>query len=117
MLMTKRTLQELADFFGCWVAMDETTKLLYGYKNKPVIHANHFDGDLIDAVTSKRFICDLPDNWQDSLTAPSEPPFKEGELVIHKNTDGMYRWSGVYIKESYRRPTEEEWKKLHGESE
>jgi len=115
--MTKRTLQEIADFFGCWVAFDETTKLVYGYKNKPTIHVNHFDGDLIEAVTSKKLVSNAPEDWKDSLTAPSEPPYKEGELVIHNNTGGLYRWHENYIKECYHRPTEAEWKKLRGESE
>ena len=88
--MTKRTLQEIADFFGCWVAFDKTTKLVYGYKNKPTIHVDHFDGDLIGAVTSKNLVSNAPEDWEDSLTAPNEPPYKEGELVYSTSGLGPY---------------------------
>lgn len=115
--MIKHTLQEIADFFDCWVAFDETTRLVYGYKNKPTIHENHFDGDLIEAVTSKWLVSNAPEDWKDSLTAPSEPPFKEGELVYGTNNSGPYIMTSDRMINSawYRRPTEAEWKTLRGE--
>ena len=113
--MVKRTLQEIADFFGCWVAVDESRLMVYGYHSEPKLGSNTFNGEFIGGVGSLEFISDLPEDWKDSLTAPSETPFKEGELVVHLPSGNMYPWAAQYVPDSHRRPTEAEWLRLRGE--
>ena len=119
--MIKHTLQEIADFFGCWVAVDENSPLIYGYRSEPRVSRspdNTFYGNLIGSVCNADFISDLPEDWKDSLTAPSELPFKEGEIVINVvlGRDGaISRWNDCKVAEHWRRPTEAEWKVLRGE--
>ena len=70
--MIKHTLQEIADFFGCWVAVDESRLMLYGYHSEPKLGSNAFNGEFIGGVGSLEFISDLPEDWKDSVTGPSE---------------------------------------------
>ena len=116
--MIKHTLQEIADFFGCWVAVDASGLMVYGYHSEPKLGSTTFYGEFIGGVGSLEIISDLPEDWKDSLTAPSERPFKEGELVISKISGQTIAW--LYCDSDapfndYRRPTEAEWKTLRGE--
>ena len=116
--MIKHTLQEIADFFGCWVAVDASGLMVYGYHSKPKLGSTTFYGDFIGGVGYIEIISDLPEDWSDSLTPPSEPPFKEGEIVVGKRTGLFTLWKDetMYAESQYyRRPTEAEWKTLRGE--
>ena len=84
--MIKRTLQEIADFFGCWVAVDESRLMVYGYYSKPKLGSNTFYGEFVGVVGTPEIISDLPEDWKDSVTGPKEPPFKEGEIISQYRT-------------------------------
>jgi len=80
--MTKRALQEIADFFGCWVAIDsDEGAFLYNKKPTMFEHDGVWDVPEECAIRLDFILYDYSGDWKDSLTAPSEPPFKEGDPV------------------------------------
>ena len=115
--MKQRTLQEIADFFGCWVAIDESRLMVYGYHSKPKLGSDSFYGEFIGGVGHLEIISDLPEDWKDSVTGPKEPPFKEGEVIVNIELGfpSMWRKEFDLHADEYRRPTEAEWKVLRGE--
>ena len=114
--MIKRTLQEIADFFGCWVAMDSNGEF-YAYRSRPTIDKNHWFASETDNLELVTHFVEYSGDWKDSLTAPSEPPFKEGELLICIEDDSLITPFRANLDDfsHWRRPTEAEWKKLRGE--
>jgi hypothetical protein len=93
------------------VAIDED-EYSAAYESKPVI-------DLVGSywipeetpLCIPRHLVDYSGDWKDSLAAPPEPPFKEGELVVGKNVGNIYEWKENFNAEKSRRPTEEELKR------
>lgn len=128
-MKVKRTLQEIADFFGCYVVINNDYEGITLHLSEPYIGQTMTGGEYW--VSNNVFCvacididpCDYGD-WKDSLTMPSDPPFEVGELVIHKED----RFVGSILRieddrlilddgcgdfsEKYRRPTKEEAKKL-----
>jgi len=120
--MVKRTLQEIADFFGMALAMDEDGSW-YLYTAKPSLANGRWCGNGNILCGLSRDLVDYSGDWRESLTLPEswtkEPPFREGELVISKSDGMASRWGhgGVIFKDDWRRPTEAEWKVLKGKSD
>lgn len=119
--MIKRTLQEIADFFGMALAMDEDGSW-YLYTAKPSLANGRWCGNGNILCGLSRDLVDYSGDWRDSLTLPEswtkEPPFNVGELIVSiaLGLDCISYWhSPACNKELWRRPTEAEWKTLRGE--
>lgn len=120
--MIKRTLQEIADFFDMAAAVDDDGRVFLHTHRPTQSSGNWFGTDpMADVFLIERDLIDYTGDWRDSLTLPDswpkEPHFKEGELVIAKS-DGeiLARWGREATnKNTWRRPTEAEWKVLKGE--
>ena len=117
--MTKRTLQEIANFFDLAVAVDEDGQT---YMHKIVPYLRDFDWLNDDEVFELPYclVADYSGDWRESLTLPDswpkKPKFKEGEIVVSKHYFDVRPWNPATMDESrYRRPTEAEWKVLMGE--
>lgn len=117
--MIRRTLQEIADFFECCVAVDEDGKVFL-HESKPFIQQGiEWMSDDLSEIRRK-YVAYMGD-WRDSLTLPEgwadEPPFKEGEIVINIELGFPIVWRKEYDlnADDYRSPTEAEWKILKGE--
>ena len=117
--MIKHTLQEWSDFTGCYVAVDKSG-YAYAYKSRPYMaksswQPSHPDNGVTWGIRSN-FI-EHDGDWRNSLTAPSEPPFKVGELVYGDSGEGPFIMNEDRMINSkwYRRPTEQEWRILRGE--
>ena len=123
--MTKRTLQEIANFFGMALAMDEDGSW-YLYTAKPSLAKDRWNENENILCGLSRDLVDYSGDWRDSLALPEswtkEPPFKEGELLVNPNEDGGFlvdRAGSLNCEldeyKHWRRPTEAEWKVLRGE--
>lgn len=112
----KHTLKEWVNFTGCYAAVD-IDRTLRLFITKPRCGNNgSWTGD--DSVLVDPDFHTYKGDWRESLTAPSEPPFKEGELIVSiaLGLDCLSYWhSPACNKELWRRPTEEEWILLKGE--
>ena len=112
--MIKRTLKEWANFTGCYVAMDYNGTT-WCHKSEPCLKSNEFIGSAHVRIEPE--LLDYSGNWRESLTAPDEPPFKDGELLVEKGSGALFAFRYFFGQdhEAFRRPTPEEWKKLRGE--
>lgn len=118
--MIKHTLQEIADFFGMALAMDEDGSW-YLYTAKPSLANGRWRGNGNILCGLSRDLVDYSGDWRESLTLPEswtkELPFKEGEIVINIELGFPSIWRKEYNlnADEYRKPTEAEWKVLKGE--
>lgn len=118
--MVKRTLQEIANFFDMAVAVDEDGQT-YMHEAVPYIHRYEWMNDGTVSETPYCLVAKYSGDWRESLTLPDswpkEPPFKEGEVIWHKELNFPFIWRTEHglDKNDYRRPTEAEWKVLKGE--
>ena len=118
--MNKHTLQEWADFTGCYVAVDENGYVC-AYKSKPYIGNTawfSYSSSVHAFVGINPELVEYDGEWRDSLTTPSELPFKDGELVIHRSSGNVMVWhiaDGTEDCRDFCRPTEGEWRTLRGE--
>lgn len=136
--MKKRTLQEIADFFGLPVAVMSGRDHVLVFSGKPHMNDLGTSWRLKDVLLTIPLNIDIIEldytgDWNDSLTMPSEPPFKVGEVAVDMTRGfvfvvGEVRHGNLYYRDYFsdntgclsvskcRRPTEEEWKVLRGES-
>ena len=119
--MAKRTLQEIANFFDMAVAIDEDGSV-WMHPTMPKRSNNIWRSKGGNIYIVDRYLVDNAENLRGSLTLPDSwtkvPPFKEGELIVSiaLGLDCISYWhSPACNKELWRRPTEEEWKRLKGE--
>lgn len=112
----KHTLQEWADFTRCYVVMDPNG-IFRLHASKPELRDGYWDSFGMEYLLPGDFVTYFGD-WRNSLTAPSELPFKKGELVMYVPRNELARWI-VDIDESHysecRHLTAEEWRTLRGE--
>ena len=120
--MIRRTLQEIADFFGMAAAVDKNGQAaLFSAvpERRDTWWMLHDDEDEYLDLLPGMF--DYSGDWRDSLTLPeswtNEPPFKDGEIVINIELGFPSIWRKEYDlhADEYRRPTRAEWKVLRGE--
>ena len=118
--MKRHTLQEIADFFDMAAAIDGDGRVFL-HTHQPKRSSGNWFGinPAADVFPIERDMVDYSGDWRDSLTLPEswtkEPPFKDGELVVHLPSGNMYPWAAQYAPDSHRRPTEAEWAVLRGE--
>ena len=119
--MIKRTLREIANFFDMAVAVDEDGQT-YMHKIAPDLRGVEWISPNEMFELPYCLSVDFSGDWRESLTLPDswpkEPPFKEGEVVRHKELNFSSIWHTKHglDKNDYRRPTEAEWKILRAVS-
>ena len=93
---------------------------VYLHKAVPYLQGDGWLNDEGVIIFPYRLV-DFSGDWRESLTLPEswpkEPPFKEGEIIWHKELNIPFIWRTEHglDKNEYRRPTEAEWKVLRGE--
>ena len=128
-MLVKRTLQEIADFFGCWAMVDGFGNAVISTK-KPTIPPSGKGWTYCKMRWQEirlmgSFCVDYDGDWKESLTMPSDPPFRKGEIFICIAEDSAFQFAyydengeiadfgGLkFTTDEVRRPTKEEACKL-----